>query len=257
MRDEPRRRATPLSRLVLVRHAQASFPSDPSQAFVDYDRLSELGERHAEVLGEELADSGAIFDRVLVGPATRHAQTLELVGHAYGRRGLPWPDPVALPSLKEHQGSRIVRRALDRPAYDHELEDLVARYATADPGEDKVRLYFSAFRHVTRQWALRELPVDIADGESWQAFRKRVTEGIGDVLRESGSGDHILAFTSGGPIGSTVAWVLGLSDVEALEFAWSVQNATLTEFLFSGERTSLKSFNVHARLGSPELVTYV
>ena len=64
-------------------------------------------------------------------------------------------------------------------------------------------------------------------------------------------------FTSGGPIGSTVASVLGLVDEQALELAWILQNATLTELLFAGGRVSLKSFNVQPRLGSPELCTYV
>jgi len=36
-----------------------------------------------------------------------------------------------------------------------------------------------------------------------------------------------------------------------------VQNATLTELLFTDGRVSLKSFNVQPRLGLPELYTYV
>jgi len=39
--------------------------------------------------------------------------------------------------------------------------------------------------------------------------------------------------------------------------AWTVENATLTELLFTTERVSLKSFNAQPRIGSPELVTYV
>jgi hypothetical protein len=64
-------------------------------------------------------------------------------------------------------------------------------------------------------------------------------------------------FTSAGPIGATVAWALGLGDEAALELAWMVDNATLTELLFDADRVSLKSFNVQPRVGSAELHTYV
>jgi hypothetical protein len=64
-------------------------------------------------------------------------------------------------------------------------------------------------------------------------------------------------FTSGGPVGSTVAHALGLGDEQALELAWMVENATVTELLFSGGRTSLKSFNAQPRLGATEMITGV
>jgi broad specificity phosphatase PhoE len=80
---------------------------------------------------------------------------------------------------------------------------------------------------------------------------------VRQILDESGRGSTVAAFTSGGPIGSTVAWALGLDDERAIELAWMVENATLTELLFSGDRVSLKSFNAQPRVGSPELVTYV
>jgi broad specificity phosphatase PhoE len=93
--------------------------------------------------------------------------------------------------------------------------------------------------------------------ESWQAFRARVHEGVHEILAESGRGATVAAFTSGGPIGSTVAHVLGLDDERALELAWTVENTTLTELLFTEGRVSLKTFNAQPRIGAPELVTYV
>jgi broad specificity phosphatase PhoE len=109
---------------------------------------------------------------------------------------------------------------------------------------------------VTRRWARGELPAALAD-ESWQAFRARVAIGVGRIMQESGRGVTVAALTSGGPIGSTVAAVLGLGDEDALELAWAVENTTLTELLFTEGRVSLKSFNAQPRIGAPELVTYV
>ncbi len=93
--------------------------------------------------------------------------------------------------------------------------------------------------------------------ESWQAFRARVERGVDRIVEEAGYGSTVGVFTSGGPIGSTVASVLGLDDEQAMEFAWAVQNTTVTEFVFREDRLSLKSFNAQPRFSSVELVTYV
>ena len=247
-----------MSRLILIRHAQASFSLDPSQAFEDYDQLSPLGLKQAQALGEELAASGALFDRVIVGPSHRHRQTADEVAAVYERLGLPWPDPELSEELAEHEGARVVQRAVAQPQYDEELVRLVGLDASlSDDGVERQRNYFAAFRRVTRQWARQELPAEITDGASWQAFRARVQAGVESILERGRPGETVAVFTSGGPVGSTVAWVLGLDDEQALEFAWTVQNATLTELLYREDRVSLKSFNVHPRLGSPELATYV
>jgi broad specificity phosphatase PhoE len=247
-----------MSRVLLVRHAQASFSTDPSREFKGYDQLSPLGERQAEVLGTELAGSGARPERVVIGPLQRHVQTHDLVADVYRSKGLAWPKPELSEPFREHQGATIVRRALARPDYDTELVRLREAFhsATAEAHERR-RIYFRAFRRVTRQWANRSLPPDIATGEDWQAFRSRVAEGLGRILESVQEHETVAVFTSGGPVGSAVASVLGLDDEQALELAWMVQNATVTELWSDGSRTSLRSFNVHPQIGNPELVTDV
>lgn len=246
-----------MSRLILVRHAQATFSSDGSRGFADYDRLSELGLAQCEALGEELAASGVVFDRVHVGPAERHLQTAEAVGAVFRRMGRPWPDPIPTEGLAEHDGAGVVERALASPHFADDLERLEELAAVGDASRvDRRRAFFRVFRRITRKWAREELPDELVE-ESWQAFRRRVTAAVEEILDTTGKGATVGAFTSGGPIGSTVASVLGLGDEQALELAWVVQNATLTEILSSDARISLKSFNVQPRLGSPELYTYV
>jgi broad specificity phosphatase PhoE len=266
-----------MSRLILVRHAQASFFPDPSRAFVDYDRLSPLGRRQAQALGEELATAGLILDRVYMGPAARQRETAEKVAAVYARHGLAWPEVELHDGLAEHEGAAVVRNALARAA-DHEedRERLAAALAAAVDGPlgpselqrarreasrvasggDATRAYFTAFQRITRRWARGELPDGLAE-ESWASFRARVGACVREIVAAAGRGSTVAAFTSGGPIGSTVASVLGLGDEKALELAWAVQNATLTELLFDGERVSLRSFNAQPRIGSPELVTHV
>jgi hypothetical protein len=57
-------------------------------------------------------------------------------------------------------------------------------------------------------------------------------------------------------IGASVGEALDLAPQKTLEVSWTSRNASYTEFLFSGERFSLSSFNNHPHLEEPELLTY-
>jgi broad specificity phosphatase PhoE len=246
-----------MSRLLLIRHGQASFHAHPERAFEDYDRLSVLGKQQSRALGEELAAAGVIFDRVFAGPLIRQRETADAVGEVYEILGAPWPTVTEVPELAEHEGSRVVRHALSTdPEHEEARQRLLARTGEDEEEIELMRTYFSVFRRVTRSWARGEVaPPGMV--ESWPAFRARVDSGIRMILGEAGRGVTVGVFTSGGPVGSTVASTLGLSDEQALELAWMVENATVTELLFSGDHVSLKSFNVQPRLGAAEMITGV
>ena len=64
-----RRRGHRVSRILLVRHGQASFGAD------DYDNLSPTGHEQSRVLGAALAARGLTADVVVAGEMKRHAQT--------------------------------------------------------------------------------------------------------------------------------------------------------------------------------------
>ena len=73
--------------IYLVRHAQASFGSD------DYDRLSPLGWRQGQRLGEHLRAHGLHFDAVLTGTLCRHHETWLAIrtGWEAARDAQVWP----------------------------------------------------------------------------------------------------------------------------------------------------------------------
>ncbi len=91
-----------MGRLILVRHAQASFLS------TNYDQLSALGEARARLLGEYWTQRNVIFDRVCCGPALCHRQTAQLVGEAYREAGLHFPSPVIADDFDEFQGEAVL-----------------------------------------------------------------------------------------------------------------------------------------------------
>ena len=62
-----------MATIYLIRHGQASFGSD------DYDQLSQLGVRQAEVTGEYFRDCDIYFDAAYCGDLKRQRSTSELV----------------------------------------------------------------------------------------------------------------------------------------------------------------------------------
>jgi len=77
---------TSRGRVILVRHAQASFGS------ADYDLLSERGERQAQRLANWMVAHPELkFSHVVAGTLRRHAQTLAAIEDAFARtqRALP------------------------------------------------------------------------------------------------------------------------------------------------------------------------
>jgi broad specificity phosphatase PhoE len=100
-------------------------------------------------------------------------------------------------------------------------------------------------------WVAGDL--DSPDVESWQAFCDRVERGIATARA---AGGRVAVFSSGGVMAATVRLALDLSPVRTLELSWAPRNAAYSEFLFSGERFSLATFNSYPHLDRPELLTW-
>jgi broad specificity phosphatase PhoE len=90
--------------------------------------------------------------------------------------------------------------------------------------------------------------------ESWLEFRARVRRGL-SIVRSDGRGRRIAVFTSAGPVAAAVQLALGADDDTALSMAFRVRNSSFSQFLFSGNRFSLASFNETPHLVDASLVT--
>ena len=91
--------------------------------------------------------------------------------------------------------------------------------------------------------------------KSLAVFSDRVRRSLGRIT-EGGNNRRIVVFTSGGVIGFVVQSVLGAPASKALEINWRVRNSSITEFLFSGGRFSLDSFNATPHLDDQRLWTF-
>ena len=80
--------------------------------------------------------------------------------------------------------------------------------------------------------------------------------GLSKLAANGGKGEQVAVFTSGGPVGVTMQRALNLSPENTLRVAWMVRNGAYSEFLFSGERFTLSSFNAFPHLEGSSLLTY-
>src|SRR5258708_39649600 len=91
-----------MSRLLLVRHGQASFMEQ------DYDKLSATGETQARLLGEYWAERRILFNHVYSGPRRRQLDTAGIAGGADRKARLPWPQTETLKEVEEESGEAVV-----------------------------------------------------------------------------------------------------------------------------------------------------
>ena len=235
--------------LYLVRHAQASF-LEPN-----YDKLSALGETQARVLGEYWAQRKITFDRVGVGPCARQKDTMKLVSGEYRKAGLNFPEPQILAEFDEYQGEAVLRGGL--PALlekDQKICDLHAAFQSSTSNAAKRATFQKLFEAVIGDWVRGSIHLDGV--ETWPEFCARVNSGLEQFLTCEKRGERVAIFTSGGPIAVATQRALHLSPESTLQMTWMSRNSSWSEFLYSAERFTLSSFNVHEHIADPAMRTY-
>jgi broad specificity phosphatase PhoE len=235
--------------MTMVRHGQASYMAE------DYDRLSSLGEEQSRKLGEFWVRHGIEFDVCYRGPARRHARTAEIVAEYVSESGMPWPEPRIMAELDEFDAFRVMQFLTPRLVEcDPEIRRLNDKFqAVRDTPEAGVVLQ-KLFEAVARSWCSGTF--DSPEFESWTQFTKRVRAAVDRIRAESSAGSNVLVITSGGPISATCAHVLDLPPGKAIELLWLSRNCSFSEFLFSGGRFSMHSFNSIPHLDHRDLLSY-
>ena len=208
--------------LYLVRHGQASLGAD------NYDQLSELGHRQSVRLGEYFAHAGLQFSSVISGTLHRHVQTW--AGIAQGM-GLKTPltqavSAVLRPSLNEYDSHALVRSvhtgALQKP-----------------DRPEHVQAYFKLLREGLRQWMLGiSHPAGM---QSYGEFERGIVQVLDDIRQTQ---DHtVLIVSSGGPISTAVAHILGTSTEARIALNMQMRNSAVTELRFTPKHHNLLTYN--------------
>jgi broad specificity phosphatase PhoE len=221
--------ATLYRTLYLVRHGQASFGAD------DYDLLSPLGQQQSRLLGEHFKQQGIAFQACLVGSLKRHAQTLAGIQEGLGQ-SLP---TLTLPGLNEYIPEALIAAVHPEP---------LVKITTPET----YRHHFQLLRRGMTAWMDGSAqPVGMP---SFADFSAGVAGALAHV-RSQCAGD-VLLVSSGGPISTAVAQVLGCGPQALIDLNFRLRNSAVSEMVISPKRLSLLTFNTLPHLlGQPGLVT--
>jgi broad specificity phosphatase PhoE len=221
--------------IYLIRHGQASFGA------ADYDQLSPLGYRQGEALGRTLDAAGLLPAAVVCGRMKRHAQTAEACLGAM-KHPAYWQEEAG---LDEFDHMEII--GTHRPDLVNHGE--MAAFLKSQPHPA------AAFEELFQQAMLQWIRGEGDYRESWQAFRQRVTESVHRLAGALNSGESLLIFSSGGPIGVMAQQFLGFPDEDWPAFSRRLVNAGLTRLAGRADNLQLVSLNEHLYLNG-ELLSY-
>jgi broad specificity phosphatase PhoE len=241
-----------VSRIILARHGQASFLEQ------DYDKLCANGETQAKLLGEYWSRRGLAFGGVYSGPRVRQRETARIVSEAYRSAGVDFPETVVMSEFDEYQAEAVLRECLPQLLrVNAEINELHRAYKgsgeSAQSGARR-KTFQKLFEAVISKWVAGEVS---ADGiEPWNEFCLRVERGLAQVVRDTPPAASAVIFTSAGTIGAATRRALHLSAADTLQLTWMSRNASFSEFLASGERFTLSTFNTHPHLDGDGLLTY-
>jgi broad specificity phosphatase PhoE len=215
-----------MAELILVRHGQASFGAD------DYDRLSELGWQQSRWLGEYFAERGARFDRVVRGSLRRHAETLAGIGEGM-RLALEGSED---PRLNEYQADVLLRAH-------------TGRNEAFQKGGDR-REHFRILREALYGWC--EGKLECTGHAPFADFRGGVLGAL--AAARAGTVKRVLVVSSGGPISTILADVLGMPARGVVDLNLQTRNTGITELQAGASRVHCVSFNNVPHLDRPDRV---
>lgn len=207
--------------LMMIRHAQASFGA------ADYDQLSRLGLRQAQILGDRLAEVGFRPALSFIGTQRRHRQTLDALADGMWCE-LPF---LAHDGLNEFDGNALIaawRTEQSRP----------------DPVPDDRAAHFSDLRRAMLDWQAGRVA---GAPESWEVFHARVLEALEYIRSRTeqarGRDAVVLAVSSGGPISAIVAAAMQAPPSVQADLQMQMYNCAISCVVLSGRGPILQTFN--------------
>jgi broad specificity phosphatase PhoE len=238
-----------MSNLFLVRHGQASFLEK------NYDKLSPKGEAQSRMLGDYWVKHGVTFDQILSGPRARQRETARLAGEAYINAGFPWPQPTIMEGFDEFNAEAVIQQALPGLLEtDPHVKSLHAEFEKAEDQAERFKAFQRVFEVIVGRWAGGELP--LPGIEPWSGFCDRVQSALTNLTNTTAANQNIVVFTSGGPNGVAMQRALSLGTDATLRTAWMTANSAYSQYIFSGARFTLASYNSYPHISDREFFTY-
>ena len=226
-----------MSEIYFVRHGQASFGSD------NYDKLSSLGHKQSNLLGEYFKNNKMSFDRIITGDLVRHHETALGICKGLAQQKTSFE---VLPEFNEFDFKRIVQ------AY------LVQFPEQVPENIKEPKSYFRLLKRSVLAWQKNELTTE--HGESWLEFKSRVAKGVDFIHQSSVSEENdkqrILVVCSGGSKAMSMKHILSLNDEQAMLLNLQITNTSISRFICTPQRILLSNFNHTPHLTNESHITY-
>ena len=233
-----------MSILHLIRHGQASFGAD------DYDNLSPKGIEQSVALGKALSQKESKFDYVIVGPHRRHIQTFEGIKKGYKFADLP--DPFIDERFAENQLMEIAQHFIPQILNSNKTTNEIFHTIPKEERHDK---FLKLFHIVAKKWMNEELDLSEHNFEGFSVFRARIANTLKTIQDKMTDKPDIMVVTSGGAISGFYAEATNCSQEEIMKLNFGLKNVSISEFVVTTERFTLKAFN--SSLIVQELETFI
>jgi broad specificity phosphatase PhoE len=221
--------------VLLVRHGQASFGA------ADYDVLSEVGRRQADITAASLAERDYHPARLLSGTLRRQQETAA----AFGALGAPdlevdprWDEFLTDDVLAHHSDSALriegdgAGATLTNRSFQAALEPALAEWVA----------------HAERS----------PTSQTWPQFSGAAPAALEELAADLDTGETAVIVTSGGAIAAAVGAVLGAPAEVFAALNRSLVNAGVTKLVIGATGINVLTVNDHSHLElvDRELVTY-
>jgi broad specificity phosphatase PhoE len=231
-----------------IRHGQAGSRQD-------YDRLSDIGARQAERLGEWFARQPVRFDQAFSGTLVRQRETAEAARQACLRSGAPFPEITTDPCWDEFDLDAVYRGigpqiASHDEEFRRQFDEL--RQQSKDAQSAIHRRWSPCDITVVRAWI--DAGYEFA-GESFESFATRVRSGA-ERLHGDGRNRQVAVFTSATPAAVLAGMALGLDGRRIMQLAGVTYNTSMTVVRVDKDLVRLFQFNTVPHLDAAELLTH-
>lgn len=208
-----------MSKIILVRHAQASLGKS------NYDALSDIGYKQSAILGQYLNKFSLIPEEVITGSLNRHQQTANEIIKAFPRKLSLQEDT----NWDEFDFKKLIQLFLH-----HHPEET--------PEHGDIRAFFTVLKKSMLAWSTNELDNEKYKLESWTEFSNRVQAAINSVLDDDKE-KTTLIISSGGAIAMTLMKVLGVNPKTMINLNFQIRNTSFTELNLKAYKQELVAFN--------------
>jgi broad specificity phosphatase PhoE len=235
-----------MSEMFMIRHGQASFGEK------NYDRLSAIGIKQAQVTAQHWIQLGRHIDAVYIGRMQRQIDTAGALLSELDNNGVTKPKVITEAAFDEYNSEAVFKA---------QLPSILEAYPSVQERADEIftdkKLFHFVFHKAMNRWLAGEY--DTPGSVTWEGFKARVKDGIQRLIQKQGAKKKVAVFTSGGPISVAVQQALALSDELAMAQSWHIMNASITRFKYNPDGIALVGFNnvTHLELENDSaLLTY-